>query len=89
MPSRRMPGPRAEPPLGRRYWVTYFDAIATGELLLKPHTARRRAGEAARSCPYEDVAAAGLAKVKAAIKAQAAIAAPRPIRAGTLPRAEA
>jgi hypothetical protein len=40
MPSRRMPGPRAEPPLGRRYWAAYFDAIATGELLLKPHTAR-------------------------------------------------
>jgi hypothetical protein len=89
MPSRRMPGPRAEPPLGRRYWAAYFDAIATGELLLKPHTARRRAGEVARSCPYEDVAAAGLAKVKAAIKAQAIMAAPQPIRAGTLPRVEA
>ena len=56
--------------------AAYFDAIATGELLLKPHTARRRAGEVARSCPYEDVAAAGLAKVKAAIKAQAVMATP-------------
>jgi hypothetical protein len=89
MPSRRMPEPRAEPPLGRRYWAAYFDAIATGELLLKPHTARRRAGEVARSCPYGDVAAAGLAKVKAAIKAQAAMAAPRPIRAGAMHRVEA
>jgi hypothetical protein len=44
MPSRRMPEPRGEPSLGRRYWAAYFDAIATGELLLKPHTARRRAG---------------------------------------------
>ena len=51
MPSRRMPGPRAEPPLGRRYWAAYFDAIATGELLLKPHTARRRAGEVAPQLP--------------------------------------
>jgi hypothetical protein len=89
MPSRRMPEPRGGASLGRRYWAAYFDAIATGELLLKPHTARRRAGEAARSCPYEDVAAAGLAKVKAAIKAQAIMAAPQPIRAGTLPRVEA
>ena len=46
--------------------------IATGDLLLKPHTARRRAGEVAKSCPYEDIAADGLAKVKAAIKAKAA-----------------
>ena len=74
MPSRGIPEPRAEPPLGRRYWAAYFDAIATGELLLKPHTARRRAEEVARSCPYEDVATAGLAKVKAAIKAQTACA---------------
>ena len=56
----------------RRDWATYFDAIASGELIEKPHTARRRAGEAARTCPYEDVAAAGLAKVKAAISARAA-----------------
>jgi hypothetical protein len=89
MPSRRMSEPRGEPSLGRGYWAAYFDAIATGELLLKPHTARRRAGEVARNCPYEDVAAAGLAKVKAAIKAQAIMAAPQPIRAGTLPRVEA
>ena len=53
----------------RRDWATYFDAIASGELIAKPHTARRRAGEAARTCPYEDVAVAGLAKVKAAIRA--------------------
>jgi len=89
MPSRGMPEPRRGSSLGRRYWAAYFDAIATGELLLKPHTARRRAGEVARSCPYEDVAAAGLAKVKAAIKAQAVMAAPQPIRAGTMPRVEA
>jgi hypothetical protein len=69
--------------------AAYFDAIATGELLLKPHTARRRAGEVARSCPYEDVAAAGLAKVKAAIKAQAGVAAPQPIRAEAMHRVEA
>jgi hypothetical protein len=44
MPSRRMPEQRGGASLGRRYWAAYFDAIATGELLLKPHTARRRAG---------------------------------------------
>lgn len=64
--------PRGGPSLGRWYWTAYFDAIATGDLLLKPHTARRRAGEVAKSCPYDDIAAAGLAKVKAAIKARAA-----------------
>ena len=64
--------PRGGPPLGRRYWRAYFDAIATGDLLLKPHTARRRAGEVAKSCPYEDIAADGLAKVKVALKAKAA-----------------
>lgn len=57
-------------PMGPRYWTAYFDALATGPLLSKPHTARRRAGEMARNCPYPDVAAAGLAKVKIALKAQ-------------------
>lgn len=70
MSSMKPSDVRVRPPLGRRYWTAYFDAIATGELLLKPHTAPRRAGEAAPSCPYEDVAAAGLAKVKAAISAK-------------------
>lgn len=56
-------------PMGPGYWRAYFDAIATGELLLKPHTARRRAGDVARSCPFPEIAAAGLAKVKAALEA--------------------
>ncbi|MCJ2119541.1 hypothetical protein MKK65_23735 [Methylobacterium sp. J-001] len=51
-----------------RYWMAYFDALATGPLLAKPHTARRRAGEMARICPYPDVASAGMAKVKTALK---------------------
>ena len=51
-----------------RYWMAYFDALATGPLLAKPHTARRRAGEMARICPYPDVASAGLAKVRTALK---------------------
>jgi hypothetical protein len=72
MPSMKLSVPRGGPPLGRQYWTAYFDAIATGDLLLKPHTARRRAGEVAKSCPYEDIAADGLAKVKAALKARAA-----------------
>ena len=50
----------------RREWETYFDAVAAG-LMAKPHTARRRASEMAKLCPYADVAAAGLARVKAAI----------------------
>ena len=74
----KLPVPRGGPPLGRRYWTTYFDAIATGDLLLKPHTARRRAGEVAKSCPYEDIATDGLAKVKAALKARAAYAVENP-----------
>ena len=52
----------------RREWVAYFDAIATG-LVAKPHTARRRARDMAKLCPYADVAEAGLAKVNAAIEA--------------------
>ena len=67
----KLSGPSGRPPLSRRYCTAYFDAIATGDLLLKPHTARRRAGEVAKTCPYEDIAA-GLAKVKAAIKTRAA-----------------
>lgn len=53
--------------MGPGYWRAYFEAIATGELVLRPHTARRRAGEAARICPYLDIASAGVARVKAAI----------------------
>ena len=53
--------------MGSGYWRAYFEAIATGELILRPHTARRRAGEAARSCPYPDIALAGVARVNAAI----------------------
>jgi len=41
-----------------------------------PRTARRRAGDLARICPYPDVAAAGLEKVKTALKAQAASTSP-------------
>jgi hypothetical protein len=63
-------GIKVERPMGPRYWTAYFDALATGPLLAKPHTARHRAGEMARSCPYPDVAAAGLTKVRTALKAQ-------------------
>ncbi|WP_204263000.1 hypothetical protein, partial [Methylobacterium sp. BTF04] len=52
----------------RDEWEAYFDAVATG-LIAQPHTARRRANDMARLCPYADVAAAGLARVKAAIEA--------------------
>lgn len=54
-------------PMGPRYWTAYFEALATGPLVLQPHTARRRAGKTARSCPYLDIASAGVARVKAAI----------------------
>jgi len=56
---------------GLKFWVLYFNAIATGPLLTKPHRARRLAQEGARNCPYPDIAAAGLAKVKAAIHEKA------------------
>ena len=60
----------------RREWARYFDAVAVG-LVAKPHTARRRAGEMARLCPYADVAAAGLARVKAAIEAYTDLTGPK------------
>ena len=60
----------------RREWVAYFDAIAAG-LKAKPHTARRRAKDMADLCPYADVAAAGLAKVKAAIEAHVDLVGPK------------
>ncbi len=68
---RSMPTPTLAKPrrLDRRYWTAYFDALATGPPLSKPHTVRRRAGEVARNCPYPDVTAQGLAKVKAALEA--------------------
>lgn len=62
--------PRDPPPAGPAYWTAYFDALATGPLLAKPHTARRRAGEGARMCPYPEVAVAGLAKVRSALEAR-------------------
>ena len=60
----------------RREWATYFDAVAVG-LVAKPHTARRRANDMAKLCPYADVAAAGLARVKAAIEAYADLTGPK------------
>ena len=60
----------------RREWVACFDTIAAG-LVAKPHTARRRASDMAKLCPYPDVAAAGLARVKAAIEAQADMTGPK------------
>ena len=60
----------------RREWVAYFDAIAAG-LMAKPHTAWRRAKDMAALCPYEDVGAAGLAKVKAAIEAHVDVVGPK------------
>ena len=58
----------------REEWKAYFDAVA---LIPKPHTARRRANDMAKLCPYADVAAAGLATVKAAIKAAEDMAGPK------------
>ena len=58
----------------REEWKAYFDAVA---LIPKPHTARRRASAMAKLCPYADVAAAGLATVKAAIKAAEDMAGPK------------
>jgi hypothetical protein len=60
----------------RDEWKAYFDAVAV-ELIAKPHTARRRARDMAKFCPYADVAAAGLARVKAAIEAQASMLGPK------------
>jgi hypothetical protein len=60
-------GPTLEP-YSRDEWKAYFDAVAVG-LVAKPHTARRRARDMAKLCPYADVAAAGLARVNAAIEA--------------------
>lgn len=60
----------------RREWVACFDAIAS-ELIAKPHTARRRARDMARLCPYADVAEAGVARVKAAIDARLDMVGPR------------
>lgn len=58
----------------RDEWKAYFDAVA---LIPKHHTARRRASDMAKLCPYADVAASGLARVKAAIKASEDIAGPK------------
>ena len=55
-------------------WEVYFDVVAT-TLAARPHTARRRAREMAKLCPYADVAALGLARVRAAIDAYVATAA--------------
>jgi hypothetical protein len=59
----------------RDEWEMYFDAVATS-LAAKPHTARRRAQEMAKLCPYADVAATGLARVKAASEAYVDTAGP-------------
>jgi hypothetical protein len=60
----------------RDEWETYFDAVAV-ELIAKPHTARRRARDMAKLCPYADVAAAGLARVRAAVKVHVDITGPK------------
>jgi hypothetical protein len=60
----------------RDEWVAYFDAVAVG-LLAQPRTAQRRANDMAKLCPYADVAAAGLARVKAAIKAHVNMTGPK------------
>ena len=67
MPSRTGLEPSDPRPAGRGYWTAYFDALATGPLLAKPHTVRRRAGDMARACPYPEVAAAGLMKIRTAL----------------------
>lgn len=54
-------------PMGPQYWTAYFEALAMGPLVLQPHTARRWAGEAARSCPYPNIASAGVTRVMATI----------------------
>ena len=60
----------------RDEWKAYFEAVAVG-LVTKPHTARRRARDMAAVCPYADVAAAGLARVKAAIEAHVDMVGPK------------
>lgn len=60
----------------RDEWKMYFDAVAVG-LVAKPHTARRRARDMAKLCPYADIAEAGLAKVKAAIEAHVDMVGPK------------
>jgi hypothetical protein len=76
MGSRKVMGEPASDAYSRDEWKAYFDAIAAG-LMAKPHTARRRAKEMAALCPYADVAAAGLAKVKAAITAHEDMTGPK------------
>lgn len=66
--------------LERRYWIAYFDAVVSGPLLSKPHTARRRAGDMARGCPHPDIAASGLEKVKSAIEAHKWLFSPERLR---------
>lgn len=68
MGSHNVTGARPSDAYSRDEWKAYFDAVAVG-LVAKPHTARRRASDMAKLCPYADVAAAGLARVKAAIDA--------------------
>ena len=55
-------------PYSRNEREMYFNAVAT-TLAAKLCTARRRANGMAKLRPYTDVAAAGLARGKAAIKA--------------------
>lgn len=68
MRSRNTTGAPALEPYSRDEWEMYFNAVAVS-LAAKPHTARRRARDMARLCPYADVAAAGLARVNTAIEA--------------------
>lgn len=60
----------------RRESEAYFDAVAVG-LVAKPRTARKRASEMAKLCPYADVAAAGLARVKAGIEGYVDLTGPK------------
>lgn len=73
MPSSARSEPCEPRPVGWGYWCACFDALATGPLLLKPHTVRRRAGEGARLCPYPEVATAGLVKVRTASRNAATV----------------
>ena len=76
MRSRNTTGAPALEPYSRDEWKMYFDAVASG-LVAEPHTARRRARDMAKLCPYADVAAAGLARVQAAIEAYVDMVGPK------------
>ena len=61
----------------RREWATYFDAVAVGVSGQATHCAASGPTTWRSYALYADVAAAGLARVKAAIEAYADMTGPR------------